>query len=248
MAFIDESFFKEETDYIRFTGPYMEAYLSSFLFEKGLAKEIGENIETFGIFNIITYNDIEGKSPNPIRLFNVPATIMTYPSIIETKMIDLHKTGEAEPFVVLKYYQNDLFCPTFVAKNSLYFKNFLEILVGGKIPTSTPYDAIFDMWKKNMDISGLDYDVSDSVYETVISEIYRCKSKPEMRFGMIMGSDPNHSPYDYRTANPRTIAKLNSTFTGVTFENMDEMLLSGVNNSTSNRKENVSPMEKVFKY
>ena len=67
-------------------------------------------------------------------------------------------------------------------------------------------------------------------------------------FGSVLGKDPKHSPYDYITASPREITKLESTFTGISFENMDEVLTSAVVGGKENRDENISPMEEILSY
>ena len=46
----------------------------------------------------------------------------------------------------------------------------------------------------------------------------------------------------------RQITKINSTFTGITFENMNEMLIAGINRTNRGTSENISPMEEVMKY
>lgn len=246
--FIDEKYFKVVDNDIIFTGPYMEAYLPSYFFSKGLAQEVGDSIKTIGIFNVKTFNDKECKNPNPLRMVNIPIEIMTYPTSYEPVQMDLHHTGEPEIFVLMKYYENDVFCPRAVPKTVKAFENFLEILTYGKIPASVSYDDIFDIWAKNREVANVNFDVADNIYELVISEIYRSRKNPFERFGAVLGKDPNHSPYDYRAASPREITKLNSSFTGLIFENIDEMLSASVIRSKKGTPENISPMEKIMKY
>lgn len=248
MRFVDEKYFKAVDDNILFVGPYMEAYIPSFYFTGGKAQEVGDNIKTLGLFNIRTFEDAEGKKPNPLRLFNVPAQLMTYPTSYDAANLDLHNNGENEIYVVLKYYQNDIFCPRAIPKSIHAFESFLAVLTAGKIPASVSYDDVFDIWMKNMDVADQSYDVSDTMYELVISEIYRSRQNPVDRFGSVLGKNPKHSPLDYKTASPRDITKINSNFTGITFENVDEMLTASVNRTQTGKAENVSPMEKIIKY
>ena len=53
--------------------------------------------------------------------------------------------------------------------------------------------------------------------------------------------------YEIYTKYP-SLTKINSNFTGVTFEDVDTMLVAGVNRTNSNGSENVSPMEQIMKY
>ena len=90
--------------------------------------------------------------------------------------------------------------------------------------------------------------VSDTVQEAFIAKIYRNKENRLETFGAVLGKDPKHSPYDYITASPREITKLESTFTGISFENIDEVLTSAVVGGKENREENISPMEEILTY
>ena len=248
MKFIDEKYFAYQDDNIIFTGPYMQVYLPSFYFEKKLASELGDAISTLGLFNFKTFNDPEGKNANPIRLFNVPTIITTFPSKKSVVELDLYNSGEKEVFVLLEYFANDIMCPKSVPKDIKAFGAFLAVMIGGKIPKSISYDDIFDVWEKNQELGAINLTVSDTVKEFVISKIYRNKKNKLETFGSVLGKDPKHSPYDYITASPREITKLESTFTGISFENMDEVLTSAVVGGKENRDENISPMEEILSY
>jgi hypothetical protein len=248
MKFIDEKYFKDENGNIVFIGPYMEAYIPAFYFEKKYAEELGDTIKTFGVFNIRTFNDPDGKNANPLRVMNIPLFLITYPSSFEVKSMDLLHNNEPEVYTVLKYYNKDVVCADSTTQNIQCFEIFLNVLLSGKLPKTLPYDAIFDIWAKNRELNGVSFDVSDTVYEMVISEIYRSRRSPVKRFGMELGENPNASPYNYRTASPREITKINSTFTGISFEYMDEMLTSGVVRAKEDKPENTSPMEEIMKY
>ena len=248
MKFVDEKYFKYEDNNIIFTGPYMQAYIPGFYFRKNLAFELGDDISTLGLFNFKTFNDPEGKDGNEIRLFNIPTTIVTCPSKQSVVELDLYNTGEKEPYVLLEYFNGDVFCPRNVPKDIKAFKAFLSVLIGGKIPKSVSYDDIMGVWEKNLTLGDIKLNVSDTVQEAVIAKIYRNKQNKLETFGAVLGRDPKHSPYDYTTASPREITKLESTFTGISFENMDEVLTSAVVGGKENRDENISPMEEILSY
>lgn len=248
MKFIDSKYFKIDGDNVLFTGPYMEMYVPMIYFTKGWVEEVGDNYRIFGLVNIRTFNDPEGKNPNPIRLFNLPVKFMTYPSGYEARKMDLHSLEGPEPVGVLKYYTNDIVCPSYMAKVTTTFKDFLGILTGGKVPPFTSYEEIINIWKKNMTIAGINFDIPDSRYEIVISKIYRSKRNPQNTFGSVLAKDPKHDPTDYVTFSPREITRYDSVFTGMIFEDMDQMITSGINRTVKNKTENRSPMEDVIKF
>ena len=248
MKFVDEKYFKIDGDNLLFTGPYMEAYIPDFYFEKGYAEEIGVSFKTMGLFNLVTFNDEDGKNPNPIRVFNVPSSVITYPSAYEIRNMSLQKGEPPSRFVVFKYFSGDIFCVRVIAKDLVAFKTFLAVLLGGKLPGVFSYEHIIDIWLKNMELADINFDISDTIYEMVIAEIYRSRQDHTIRFGAVLGKDPNHSVYDYDAVSPRELTKINSTYTGITFENMDEMITAGVNRANKNTPESISPMEEIMKY
>ena len=248
MKFIDTKYFKKDEENILFTGPYMEMYVPGFYFKKGLAEQVGDNYKIFGLANIRTFNDPDGNNPNPMRLLNLPVKTMTYPSGYEVRKMDLHGTEGPEPVVVLKYYTNDILCQAYMAKVTVTFKDFIKLLTGGKVPAFTDYDMVFDILKKNMLIGGINFDLSDLTFEILISEIYRSKQNPMKKFAEVMAKDPNHDKTDYVTFSPRELTKANSAFTGIIFEDMDQMITSGINRTIKKRPEHTSPMEEIIKY
>ena len=249
MQFPENKMFKRDGDNIIFIGQYMELYVPYYYFKNDkLAEQVGDNFNIFGLVSMRTFNDPDGKSPNQIRLLNIPVKIMTYPAGYEVRKMDLHSSEGPEAVPVLKYYSNDILCGAYLPKVTTTFKDFLALLIGGKVPPFTPYPEVMDILKKNMEIAGINFDLSDTTYEIVVAEIYRSKSNPSKKFSYVMGKDPKHSNIDYVTFSPRELTKSNSTFTGVIFEDMDQMLTSGINRTVQNKPETVSPMEEIIKY
>ena len=248
MRFIDNKYFRREDTNILFVGPYMEMYVPGYYFKNNLAEEVGENFKIFGLVNIVTFNDPDGKQPNPMRLLNLPVTINTYPSEVEVRKMDLHSTEGTEPVVVMKYYTNDILCNAFMPVVTQTFKSFINLLDGGKVPAFTPYNEVFNILKKNCTIGGIHFDLPDLTYEILIAEKYRSKRNTQVKFGAVLGKDPKHDQTDYVTFSPREITKSNSTFNGIIFEDMDQMITSAINSAVTGRKERTSPMEEIIKY
>ena len=146
MKFIDTKYFKNDGENIVFTGPYMEVYVPGFYFKKELAEQVGDNFKIFGLVNIVTFNDTEGKSANPMRLLNAPIKFMTYPSSYELRKMHMKGSDGPEPVVVLKYNCNDILCPSLMPKTSLTFRDFLALLTGGKIPGFTPWLVLVSIY------------------------------------------------------------------------------------------------------
>ena len=248
MASIASTFFKKTDKDVIFIGKYMEVYIPSFYFEREIAEIIGNHFKTTGIFNFMIFSDIDGKQPTKLRTLNLPCDIYTYPSGgFEEKTLDLIGQGE-EKYHVLKYYTSDVLCASKVVQSPASFKSILELTMAGKLPATIPYDAVIDIWAKSFTINGVNFDVPDSVKEMIISQIYRSKSDPKIPFAKVIGKNPKTSPYDYQTMNARNITKNSSTYAGFTFEDMDEMIISGCINNKANKPEHISPMEQIMRF
>lgn len=233
---------------IEFSGEYMEAYIPEYYFNTNIARMVGDHFAVLGIFNIRTFKDVDGKQPLQLRTVNLPVHIVTYPTGgYEKKKLDLVGKGE-EMYYVLKYYNTDIFCQTAIPQSVVVFKDFLKILTAGKLPKSFSYDDIITLWDRNFELNGIKFDIPDVIKELVISEIYRDPAKPEYRFGYLVGKNPSISRYDYTTANTKEITKYNSSFAAITFENMDESIVSAVTTTRTERKEQTSPMEQLLKF
>lgn len=233
---------------IEFTGEYMEAYVPEYYFDTGIAQMVGDHFSLLGIFNIRVFTDVDGKQPLKLRTVNLPVKIVTYPTGgYEKKKLDLVGAGE-DTYYVLKYYNTDVFCQTALPQKAEAFKDFLKILTAGKLPRSFSYDDIITLWDKNFQLNGIKFDIPDVIKELVISEIYRDPSKPEYKFGHLVGTNPSVSRHSYTTANTKDITKYNSSFSAITFENIDEAIVSAVTTTRTERKEQTSPMEQLLKF
>jgi hypothetical protein len=64
----------------------------------------------------------------------------------------------------------------------------------------------------------------------------------------VIGKDISVSPYDYSMANIRKICQYGSTFTAMTFEDINSMITVSVNRTREKKNEMESPIEKIIKF
>ena len=248
MKFIDEKFFLERDGKIQFIGQYMEVYVPKYFFDKKIAQIIGSKFAFLGIVNFVTFNDADGKKPNPVRTLNLPATITSEPSSYEDATLDLVHVGDKEDYTVLKFYNGDILCASELIQELTDFKKLFNLLISGKFPRTLKYDDILTIVKDNIKAANIKIDAPDFLFELIIAETYRDKSNRSKRFGMKYGGDLSMSGFEYEPASSQEIARINSTFTGISFERFDDMLISSVVGDKRGRTENKSPMEDLIKY
>ena len=242
-------FFKVDGEFIIFTGKYMEVYIPEFYFNKKAAEIIGNHFKTIGILNFRTFNDDSGTKPNPLKIINIPTEIYTYPSGgFDVKELELVE-GYPTKYTILKYYNGDRFCHAKLPQSVAAFNMVLNIVLAGKLPPTIPYDKVFDIWNTSFLINGaVMSDIPDVTKEIVIAQIYRDKTNTSRTFAQALGKNPRLKMTDYMTVNPRELTISQSNFTGLMFEDIEQMLVGGINNTINNKDELVSPLEKVMKY
>lgn len=243
--------FKAVGEDIIFTGTCMEAYIPIEYYNMGIAVEYGGDcIEVLGLFNVRFFEDTDAKKPiGKLETFNIPTNIKVYPTSFENRTLKLVDDVEESQYVVLRFYTDDVVTQKALIQSSKNAEGFLKVLESGKIPRTISYDDIFDIWTANMVKNGVKMpDVPASNREMIIAEIYRDKKDPSKRFAYRMGKNPKTSPYDYIPANSRTLTKYNSTFAGITFEDIDTMITNGLNISKTGRDQTESPIEQIIKF
>lgn len=166
----------------------------------------------------------------------------------ENRKMTLNDTEES--FVVLKFFKGEKIMKSAITCSSAMPEKFLDIILKGKLPSSIPYDKILDLFIKAFDDNKVGMPAPTIILEMIISEVYRYKENTALKYGQVLAKtfDPKKKQLDYSTANIRSICKSNSSFAGISFENLDEMLTSAINNNVYNRKETKTPYEDVIKY
>lgn len=235
--------------------PYAEAYIPVELF-KNVEKESqlnsavafmdGSAVTTVGIFNMRLFptDDPSIREKVPIRTFNYPSPITTYPDDVVKMKLTLGDIEEQE-YSVLQYTRGSIMMPVNNPKDSGNCEKFLNMMMRGKIPNTIPYSHILEIWNKNFQINGIAPGVPSVILQAIIAEQARCKDDPTIPFRKQIGVD-KAGENDYVFANVRTVASYTSVFNALTFEDMSQMLTTSINMTRSGTTQNKSPVEKVL--
>jgi hypothetical protein len=238
------NFFTEKNDSLIFSGNYMEVYIPEYYIENNMARYLGNTIETFAIFNFKVFKDENKKDDSKLHTFSFPSPIILKPSSILTGQIGPEKDND-EKFLILKFFKGDIFINNlFMTKQSKNTEMFLNLLTNGKLPSTIPYEKILNLLVENLSINSVNLNVPSTILELIISEIYRDASDLSQPFRF----KSNLAKSKYKTINLKNISNYNSTFTALTFEDIDYALVSSINKTRYNLKETISPVEKTIKY
>jgi hypothetical protein len=148
---------------------------------------------------------------------------------------------------VVKYLKDAKIMKDAIFQDDEPVKAYLNYILSGKIPTLIPYSKQLRVWKKNQDLNGVNFGVSSIYLELVLSVVNRNPEKLSEKFSQAVGEN-GIGDYDYKYASVRQICQYNSTFTALTFEDIDSMITSSLNKSRNRVKERESPIEQIIKF
>lgn len=223
---------------------YMEIYVPMSYFEGSpVAFNEGASIRTIGLVYVRSFKN---GTPGDIKLFNLPVTVQFM--VYETKQDTIKVNNRSIEVMTLQYMKDAYVLHQSVTKGREVAGSFLNLILGGKIPTSINYSQVIDLWWRNLEIAGISYKVPSKIFEMIIASIYRNPHNPKKRYGQYYGSHPNSDGYDYVTGNVQDVVKQLSTFSGMVFEDINTMISNGINNSIEGKEEPISPLEKIIHY
>lgn len=239
--------FRSDNSYIYLEKPYCEFYIPLSFFDSsgGFAEDMGQIIKALGIFNVGFF---ENDKLVEMRVLNLPTYINILVYDYEIRRVELPGESSPVPCKVLKYFQGNKVMESSVIQDAGNAELYLKFVLQGKIPLSVPYDKSIILWRKNQKLNGISLGVPSIIEELILSASYRSKSNPATKFAYVVGKNPEGtSMYDYKAASVRQICQYTSTFTALTFEDIDSMITSSLNRSRDKIPEAQSPIEQIIK-
>ncbi len=238
MASVIAKYFKKTSTDIVYIGEELELLLPYNYFEIGYAERIGDHYNTYGVM------EARCKNGNKIEkgTLAVPSMINVYPkSTYETKDELDNK------IIVLKFFKNDKVTDNAVIASLDNAKLMVQQICSGKTPESIPYDKLLDQWYQNLNLNDKKYNVGSTIKELIIADLCVSKKDPSIKFAKEAGTNPNYDKNGYKPTSINVVCANSSTFSAVTFENIDEMLITSINKKRYNKKQKESPLEKILK-
>jgi len=245
-------FFRYETlpagKRVYFQGEKLKIYIPSYYFDQmeGLARTMGQQIETLGLFDFEVFKNEDDKK-GVIYEIQIPIMIKFSFSERETGRLKIKSQIPENDYHIFTLYKGDIFMDNIQYKKSSddTFKFISKLMHGAKLPNTISYDDIMKIYLNMLTISGDKLGVPAFTLEAMISELYRYKkdvSKPyRLRY-------KPQNPYDYKMVRITKIPEMNSTFSGLASEDVNHQILAGILRNREGKKEMTSPVEKVLKY
>jgi len=237
----DEKFgLREQTTFI---GDKMEIYLPSYFLDDAtdIARIISNRVETIGLYWF--------KVENELYELQIPIKFEFSFSERGKKRMRL-KAGMPEiEYDIFILEQGDAFIYDTNHKQSVDDITWFisKMIEGGKLPPTISYDEVFGVFMRALEITKINskLGVPALTLEFLLSELFRSKKDNSEPFRF------NYSPkapYDYKMVRIVKIPEMNSTFTGLLGEDINQQIVSAVLKNREGKIEKISPIEKIIKY
>jgi len=241
------SYFKSDDEFIYLDAPYAEFYIPMDYFDESMkfAEDMGQTIKVMGVFDISIFMSDDDKRD---ELFKIPTMINLFVHDQETRVVNIPGHNEAIQCKVLKYVQGNKIMSDRIIEDSQNALQFAQFVTKGKLPVNIPYSQSINLWRKNLELNSTHLGVPSVILEMILSGAYRYKNDPTIKFAKIIGKDESGvSEHDYIMASLRRICQYNSTFTAMTYEDIDSMITSSLNRTREKKQEVPSPIEGIIK-
>lgn len=206
-----------------------------------IAEISGQYVSFIGLCNwaIIDKNGKRGE----LHPFMFPTMFMCKPSEIE-KVKDL-KLDNTEPsdYTLLKFKKGDEVVsetrvPQLIDNVEIFFK---MAIMTGKIPTTVPYDKLWELFIESASLNGFSYGLNIQLFGILIGAICRNPKDISEQFSRTDMKNMNN----YRPINIKMVPKFISPYTALTSENWDEAVRAAV--LLSDKEDTPeSPLEKIL--
>jgi hypothetical protein len=122
---------------------------------------------------------------------------------------------------------------------------FIKLLHSGKLPV-TSYEGIYNQYMKAQEDSGIDLGVPSSAIESIVAEFCRSKKNPIVPYRIALGKKEVKEG-EFSLTSLKALPELISTFSGISFENIDKAMMSGIKKSRMKEIDRITPLEKSLK-
>lgn len=233
----DDKFIYCDADAMEFLIPKSYFTKSSYAFDEGTY------VRVFGLFPV----EYVYGGTHTVKTMNCPFFIKVYKYLTDEEKREIPGEGMTDLFI-LKYIRGQKIMESSVEEDSNDALIFIQKFINsGKIPKTIAYSKAPSVWQKNKEIAGVDFGIRPEVEEAHLALIYRNPKNLGERFANLYGSDLNVGEYDFIEVNNRQIAQYASTFTSMTFEDLDSMITTSLNRTRTKGKEAFTPVEDIIK-
>lgn len=244
------NFLEKVDNSVIFNGNLLEIYIPSEFFTINIAEFEGEMIKTIGIFNFIYYPNERKIKQGEMHIMKLPMKIkFEFDNFRKEKTIIGNAVEETE-YYIFDLINGNLFIDNLEKEQSANnSKDFIYLLHSGHLPQALKYEDIIKLYIESITLNKVKLNNMSVIFEMTIAELQRSLKNIEIPFRILIGKNGSTvSSYDYQNISLKSLPSINSTFNAMTFENINQAIISSIKKTRNNEKENKSPVEEIIKY
>ena len=239
------NFLKQDKEVTYLKEGYIEVYLPKWLQENDLIEDTGKSASVIGVF-LFRHSKNEDMSGAKLYELKLPVRMTFFYAEKFNKNTKLNNLPE-DNYIVYKLYPNSIFNQSNIhVMDILDVYAFLSMITGGKLPDTTKYSERLTLLLKNLQLNGTDLKIPYTLIEIMVSELARSTKDLAIPFRIEAGKTGKELGYEQVSI--KELAMNNSTFSALTFEDLNQAIISSVNKTRNNSPERDTPVETVIKY
>lgn len=243
--------FYQDGNSIIFDGDYLDIYIPRDSFDDGFARYNGNYINTIGIFFFESIKAADIDKEGRTQYFHK----MTFPNSIDfqyTDILSYKGSINGTPSIQYDVFRlekgNQFIANVNYQKTSDTVITFVNKLHNGKMPKILTYDEILELYHGVLALNGVNLKAPSLLYELVISESCRDGRDLSRPYRLAVNKSASVDPYGYKNIRINRLPQINSTFAGITFENMTDSVITSLERTVNGGEEQPSPIEDTIKY
>lgn len=243
-VFLMASPFRSDQRFIYCNADQIEFYIPQSYFDESrkFAEDLGQTIKVFGLFDVMYAQGNKQET----KCMNCPFFIFIYNYDSEVSQVDL--PGEGPTLCrVIRYLKGQKIMESQIKEDSDNATIYVKFINSGKVPKTVPYSITPQIWTKNQEIANVNFGIRSETEEMILALTYRNPKNRGEKFSVLYGSDLEVGEHDYVPASIRQICMYASTFTSMTFEDIDSMITTSLNRTRNKGTEAFTPIEDIIK-
>lgn len=234
---------------VKFNGEIMKIYIPKSYFENELAEFSGSFITTTSLFffEVKSFQMEEKNKEGHIYTLKLPSKITFEFEDMYTEEKDIKNTGLIKYNVFILNKGNTFVKNINVEKSPVNAKDFIYMINKGRFPSIIPYEEIIKMYIDNIQLNDFNLGSPSVLFEIMIGELMRSKKDIKIPFRKAI-NDPNVSSFDYQNTNMKNLTSFSSTYASLSFEDINQSIISSIKREKNHDKEVISPVEKTIHY
>lgn len=218
--------FNQENKEFVFAVP--EVFFNSGTTKNPIAEINGAYVSMIGLCNWYIVDSNGKKSES--KLFNFPTMFLCKPYKIEKvkgiNIMDSDDESQNNDYRLLHFKKGDevvhhIRVPQLVDNVELFYKLFV---ITGKIPTSIPYDKLWELFIESANLNGINYGINYQLFGVVTAALCRDPKDISRPFRMTKMNNMNQ----YKPLSIKLVPNYISPFTAIGSEGFDESLRSAI--------------------